>query len=118
MAVKIPILRPNELPTKLYFVALKKAIKSDGCSKSPDIYGDCCIGHDLHYRFGIDLYGNPVKKKDSDNYLKGCMEKASVLKRWSLIAKVYWLGVKELGGWAYADDVDERSSFETYFWTT
>jgi hypothetical protein len=101
----------------IYWLAIKKAIKSDGCTKVPDAgTGPCCIGHDLRYKFGIDEYGQLCNKKQADSYLRKCIEHQSVLKRWSLIARIYWLGVKEFGAWAYASDIDKRPEFETYYW--
>lgn len=115
--IDIPILRDGERPTKLYLVALKKAIKGDGCSGVPDFYGDCCTTHDLMYRYGITMWGKPCKKRDADNYLRSCMQEASWLHRYSLIAKLYWRGVRLFGAWAYAGDVDERPEFEAYYWS-
>lgn len=115
--IKIPILRAGESPSAIYIIALKKAINSDGCSKSPDIHGQCCVTHDLMYRFRIDMWGQPCHKKDADNFLRKCMENASFLKKCSLVAKIYWLGVKAAGAWAYAEDVDNTPEYTTYFWT-
>jgi hypothetical protein len=116
--VRIPLLKEGEKPSSLYWLALKKAIKSDGCTKVPDAgTGPCCIGHDLRYKFGIDEYGKPCKKSCADAFLRKCIEKQSFLHRFSVLAKIYWLGVKEFGAWAYAGDVDSRPEFEIYYWT-
>lgn len=108
----IPILIKGCSPSKAYIVALKRAIASDGCSKSPDIYGRCCVLHDLAYRFGIDCYGQPMKKKAADQMLRTCMQQQSKLGRWSLISRLYWSGVHFFGFKAYATNIDERPPFE------
>lgn len=115
--IKIPLLRKHEQPTSLYLIALKKAIKSDGCTDSPDFYVGCGIIHDLGYRYGIDPWGNKVNKRQIDNNFRICMEGQSWLKTWSFIAKVYWAAVKEFGYKAYAEGFDHRKAFETYFWS-
>lgn len=115
--LKIPILSTGTEPTPAYISALRLAIDSDGCTKVPDWgTGHCCAGHDLIYKFGIDIYGNPCNKGCGDAYLKQCIEHHSRLHRWSVLARVFWLGVKGLGAWAYAQDVDARPAFETYVW--
>jgi len=113
--LRIPILRENEKPTTLYYIALKQAITSDGCSSVIDLYSHCCIAHDLRYRIGVDMWGKPSKKRDADNCLRKCVEDASWLKRFSIVAKIFWFGVKTFGVWAYVDDIDSREVFETYF---
>lgn len=114
--LQIPIIPPNNPPTTEYLLALKDAIKSDGCSGVPDIYGDCCIIHDLCYRFGIDVYGNKVKKITSDEILRKCMQGKARLGRFSPVSWMYWLGVKWFGWRAYGLDVDDRPGFTTYYW--
>lgn len=114
--IEIPIIRPGEQPSKLYWIVLKRAIKSDGCSDVPDIYGHCCVGHDLCYRFGIDIYGNKVKKTDADAFLRRCMQRSSRFGRFSPVSWLYWAGVRWFGWKAYGMDVDERPEFYTYYW--
>jgi len=47
MIINIPILKEGEKPSMLYTVALRKAISSDGCSRVPDVYGHCCVVHEV-----------------------------------------------------------------------
>ena len=113
----IPILNKGCYPSNAYIGALKRAIASDSCSKSPDIYGRCCVLHDLAYRFGIDCHGQPMKKKDADHMLRMCMQQQSKLGRWSLLSRLYWSGVHFFGFKAYAENIDERPPFEVVYFS-
>lgn len=69
---------------------------TDGCTKSPDIYVDCCYEHDIHWRTGRTLFGDRISEADANNRLRQCQRERSWMRRWfgfSPIAGLYWLGV-------------------------
>jgi hypothetical protein len=113
-SLRVPILPAGTLASTAYIKALRQAIQSDGCSKVPDIYGSCCVLHDLCYKLGIDEYGKPMKKADADRLLRKCQQEKSRLGRFSPVSWFFFLGVRYLGFKAYVDDIDSRPSFTTY----
>ncbi len=70
---RIPILREKDKITREYIEELSQAIESDGCTGCPDIFHECCIIHDLGYRFDIDPWGKTVTRDEVDAGFKNCM---------------------------------------------
>ncbi len=86
-------------PSPEYVRTLKVAINSDGCTGVIDVYGNCCVFHDLGYRFHIDIYGRPVDRNQVDDGFRRCMQKKSLMKwfnpmSWWRYAAVRWIGDK------------------------
>ena len=74
------------------------ALKSDGCSHVVDIYKDCCLEHDVHYRTGKRLDDVPITRAQADAQLRRCIQSRSIFGKASPISWTRWLGVR-LGGW-------------------
>lgn len=70
-------------------------IATDGCSGVPDFYLNCCIIHDWWYRTHRNLDGTPITKKEADEGLKQCIRAHSILGGHSLIARVWYWGVRK-----------------------
>ena len=85
---KIPILKFGDKITSKYATELKQAINSDGCTGVSEAFQECCICHDLGYKFDIDPWGNKVTRKQVDDSFRKCMQDAS------------WLG-KLFSRWRY-----------------
>lgn len=73
-----------------------KAYKSDGCTKSPD-FGWCihgCWEHDLHYRYAVTIYGDPITWEQANTRLRNAIQLFSPLpwglKWFSPAAWTYW----------------------------
>lgn len=79
---------------------LAAALKGDGCTSSPDLfYRRCCDEHDIYYRTGRDLDGNPISRAEADRRLRNCMRaagKTPVIGR-HLLPWVYWAAVRLFG---------------------
>lgn len=84
-----------------------RALKGDGCTSSPDLfYRRCCDEHDIHYRTGKTVDGEPITRAQSDARLFQCMKNAGktpVVGRFILPA-VYWTAVRLFGGRAWRGD--------------
>ena len=78
--------------------ARAKELNSDGCTGVKDFYKDCCLLHDIYYRTGADLDGQPVTRREADALLRDCIRSRSRLGKWSPLALVRWTGTRLLGG--------------------
>lgn len=83
---------------------LAAALGGDGCSSSPDLfYRPCCDRHDIHYRTGLTIDGDPITRAQADAQLRDCMKrhgKTPIVGRW-LLPWVYWAAVRTFGGRSY-----------------
>lgn len=70
-----------------------KELNSDKCSKALDVYVDCCYEHDIPYRSGMDVYGNPVTKAEADATFRRCIQSKSKLGRFSPMSWWRWAAV-------------------------
>lgn len=77
------------------------ALGSDGCTKVPDFYVDCCYEHDVHVRTGLTLQGQALTKADADARFRQCIQQHSPLGRLSPLSWWRWAGVR-LYGWLEA----------------
>lgn len=82
-------------------IALADLLKSDGCSHVVDIYKRGCLEHDVHYRTGKRLDGEPITRAQTDAQLRDFIRVHSPFGRYSLIAATRWLGVRIGGYWAW-----------------
>lgn len=84
--------------------AMAFALKGDGCTNAPDLtYRRCCDEHDIHYRTGETLAGEPISRTEADAALFRCMRKTGktpVVGR-LIVPAFYWLGVRLFGGGAW-----------------
>lgn len=77
-------------------------MKSDGCTKSPDMdFKHCCVEHDAYYEDGS------ISRLEADNKLFKCIlanAKKGNPFSWShyfKFATTYWLGVRLFGSKSY-----------------
>lgn len=81
--------------------ALAWVLKGDGCTAVPDLtYKRCCDEHDIHYRTGNTVEGNPITRLEADNRLFQCMKETgkTPLLGTHIIPTIYWIGVRLFGG--------------------
>ena len=95
---------------KRYWTRVKEmaaALHGDGCTASPDLfYRRCCDEHDIHYRTGKTVDGEPITRAQSDKRLFQCMKKAGktpVLGRF-LIPLTFWFMVRVFARNAWKGD--------------
>ena len=83
------------------------ALQGDGCTSSPDFfYTKCCDEHDIHYRTGHTIKGNPITRAAADKRLFICMKKAGktpVLGRF-IIPLTYYIAVRLFASKAWKGD--------------
>jgi hypothetical protein len=71
------------------------AFPNAGCSGTiVETFHLCCVEHDIAYRTGLDLWGNPTTRKDADLRFKRCMQTRSVFGVFSGMAFARWLIVR------------------------
>ena len=86
--------------------AKAQELESDGCSGVPDFYLDCCYEHDIAYRTGCDVYGNPITRAEADRWFRISIQNHSILAKVKLgflspVSWWRWAGVRILGGSSY-----------------
>lgn len=82
-------------------------LKGDGCTSAPDFfYRPCCDEHDVYYRTGRDVDGEPVTRAEADKRLRQCMAKAgkTIIGR-RVMPWLYWGAVRVFGGAHYGKEV-------------
>lgn len=68
--------------------ARAKELGSDGCSgPALEIYQDACYEHDIHYRTGKTLAGQPITRAEADRLLRLRIQTMSKL---GLLSPVSW----------------------------
>lgn len=84
-----------------------KSLKGDGCSSSPDFfYKRCCDDHDIAYRTGKTVDGEPISRAEADKRFYACMRKhgkTPVLGK-MILPWTYWMGVRLFGGSSWQGD--------------
>jgi len=70
---------------------------SDGCTVVADFYLPCCYEHDIAYRTGCDVYGNPVTRAHADSEFRRCMQSRSRLGILNPMSWWRWIGVRLFG---------------------
>ena len=95
---------PKEHWSRVQTIARK--VHADGCTGVPDLwFRVCCYEHDICYRTGRTFDGWAVSRWQADRRLRHCMYEASPLGRFSILAWVYWLGVRLLAKTAYKGEL-------------
>jgi hypothetical protein len=110
-SVRIPILPKGTKPCRKYAQALERAIGADGCTGVTEMYHECCIFHDLGYRYHIDVYGEEITKDKVDSNFKKCIQSRSWMKWFNPVSWWRYAGVKWFGDKFYSIYPKE---FETY----
>lgn len=72
-------------------------LNSDGCTWVADFFLDCCLEHDIAYRTGCDVDGNPTTRAETDARFRRCIQSRSKLGRFSPMSWWRWAGVRVLG---------------------
>jgi hypothetical protein len=80
---------------------IAEAIESDGCTGVIDFYLDCCLEHDIAYRLGCNIFGEPLSRAQADASLRRCIQAKSRFGRLSPMAFLRWLGVRVFGRKSY-----------------
>lgn len=101
ISVTIPILSPGQPITSDYIKSLDSAINTDGCTGVRDFYRECCVIHDLGYRYRIDPWGRVIGRADVDAGLRACIQAKSWLGKLSPVSWIRWSGVRIFGRYFY-----------------
>ena len=80
---------------------LAKELGSDGCTGVSEMYRDCCYEHDIAYRTGADLYGEPMTREQADGQFCKCIQGRSPFGKLSPMALWRWAGVRLFAGKAW-----------------
>ena len=79
---------------------LWRAVRTDGCTASPDLWwGDCCNDHDRHYVTHMHRDGTPITRYQADLALFRCMKQKNIhlpIWRW-VIPSIYFVAVRIFG---------------------
>jgi len=86
--------------TAYWVLVRRKAhlVGSDGCTLVSQLYRDCCLEHDVHYRTGRTVFGARITRKEADRRFRLCMQRRSPLGKFGPIPYIRWAAVR-LGGW-------------------
>ena len=79
---------------------IAELLKTDGCTSAPDLcFRDCCNGHDIAYRTGMDENGNPITRSQADARFLRCMTAKAMTDRNAagIVAPVYFACVRVFG---------------------
>lgn len=68
--------------------------ESDHCTGVVDIYADCCLEHDIHYRC------KDISRRAADAAFRRCIQSKSKLGKLSPVSWFRWLGVRTFG-WVF-----------------
>lgn len=76
-------------------------LESDGCTGVSDIFGECCLLHDIYYRTHMDIEGNPISRKQADYEFRQCIQERSRVGILSPVAWIRWMAVRLFGHFAW-----------------
>ena len=79
---------------------LARLLEANGCTSAPDLcFEDCCNGHDVEYRTGKTIDGEPVSRAEADAKFLRCMsERAKQDKAAAaVLAPIYYAAVRVFG---------------------
>ncbi len=77
--------------------AKAKELRSDGCSGVSDLYLDACYEHDIAYRTGHTVDGEPRTRAQADEDFRRTIQDLSPLGAASPLSWVRWAGVRLFG---------------------
>lgn len=69
------------------------ALGSDGCTGVPDFYLDACYEHDIHWRTGFTLLGDPITYAEANTRFRRVIQSRSPFGRFSPMAWWRYWGV-------------------------
>lgn len=70
---------------------------TDGCTWGTGLYRDCCLRHDIEWRTGHDIDGDPVTFDQADKRLLACMQSKSRFGYWNPIPWIRYGLVRSIG---------------------
>ena len=79
------------------FERIEEFIHSDGCTGVPEFYHNGCVMHDWWYRTHRNLDGTAITKREADRGLEEYIEAHSPLGNVSIIARLWYWGVRRFG---------------------
>src|SRR5258705_13334522 len=88
---------PNDAKYWLHIRVRAAALKSDGCTGVPEFYHECCLEHDIHYKTGKTVYGDPITRAEADARLYACIASRSTWGHYSPLAWWRWAAVRAIG---------------------
>jgi hypothetical protein len=77
--------------------AKARELKSDGCSGVLDIYVDACYEHDIAYRTGRTVDGEPLTRAQADARFRRSIQHRSPFGFFSPVSWTRWVGVRIIG---------------------
>lgn len=72
-------------------------IGADGCTMATGAFRDCCLEHDLHWRTGQTLDGDPISFDEADLRFRSCMQRSSRLGWFSPMAWIRYAVIRTIG---------------------
>ena len=69
----------------------------DGCTMASGAFLDCCLQHDVEYRLGTTIDGEPITFDEADTRFRNCMFMRSKLGYFSPVAWYRYAAVKWFG---------------------
>lgn len=63
---------------------------TDGCTGATGIHVECCLEHDIHWRTGRTLDGQPITPGQANKRFRSCMQSRSKLGWFSPLAWWRW----------------------------
>lgn len=91
---------PKKHPRQTYWDQVRDkaaALGADGCTKATGAYVECCLEHDIHYRTGHTIAGEPITRRAADARFRSCMQSRSRLGWYSPMAWARWAAVRIFG---------------------
>lgn len=76
-------------------------LKSDGCTCVSEIFHDACLEHDIHWRTGRTVYGDPISCRDANARFRQQCQARSPLGKLSPLSLIRWLGVSVAAPFIY-----------------
>lgn len=71
-----------------------RELGSDGCTGGSALFREACLEHDIHYRTGRTLDGEPLTRAQADARFLYAMQRRSLLGWWSPVAWVRYAAVR------------------------
>lgn len=91
----LDVVPPKGDPYWLLVRARAEQVKSDGCSDSPDFAIECCYEHDIHWRTGKTIWGQPLTENEANARLERCERSRSWFARRFGFSP--WAGIVRVG---------------------
>lgn len=84
----------------VYWVRVRRLaqdLKTDGCTGVPDFYVEACFEHDIHWRTGHTIYGEPISTRQANMRFRRVIQARSPFGILSPMAWWRWAGVSIAG---------------------